>query len=139
MRERAVPSPAARLELAATTAVAGGRLGYTITNTGTAPLMLGATYGLERLRGSGWEEVVIPRGFRAWGLRLESRAHRELVARIPEEAQPGRHRLRVRLPVDQDPHPGYEWVAEREIRPVELSAEFDVRLSEASEQLPIVG
>jgi hypothetical protein len=138
MRERAVPPPAARLELAATTAVAGGRLGYRITNTGTAPLMLGAAYGLERLTGSGWEEVASPYGFQAWGLRLESQAHRDLVARIPDQAQPGRYRLRVRLPADQDPHPGYEWVAEQAIRPVELSAEFDVQLSEASDPLPLV-
>lgn len=139
MREPAVPSPAACLELAATTAVAGGRLGYTITNTGTAPLMLGAAYGLERLTGAGWEEVAIPYAFRAWGLRLESQVHRELVARIPEQAQPGRHRLRVRLTADRDPHPRYEWVAEQELRAVEVSAEFDVRLPEASDPLPIVG
>jgi hypothetical protein len=128
MRARAVPSPAARLELVAITAVAGGRLGCTGTNTGTAPLVLGADYGVERLTGSGSEEVALPYGFRAWGLRLESLAHRELVGRIPEQAQPGRHRLRVRLTADRDPHPGYEWVAEQQLRGVEVSAEFDVRL-----------
>lgn len=117
-------------------AVPGGRLGYVIINTGTVPVILGAAYGLERRVASGWEDVAIPYAFPAWGLRLPPRSGRELVARIPERAQPGRHRLRVRLSADRDPHPGYEWVAQQEIQPVEVSAEFDVRLLEASGSTP---
>jgi hypothetical protein len=132
MPERAVASISARLELPVTRAVPGGGLVYVIINTGTVPVVLGAAYGLERRGASGWEDLPVPYAFPLWGLRLQSGSRREMVARIPEHAQAGRHRLRVRLPADRDPHPGYEWVAQEEIQPVEVSAEFDVRLPEAS-------
>jgi hypothetical protein len=117
---------AARLELPATTAAPGGPLRYRVTNTGAVPILLGASYGLERLVAHGWEEVSVPYSFPAWGVRLESERRRELTARIPERVQSGRHRLRVRMRADRDPHPGFEWVALEQIQPIEVCAEFDV-------------
>jgi hypothetical protein len=93
--------------------------------------MLGAAYRLDRLTDSGWQDVAGPYAFQAWGLRLESGRQHELAARIPEHAQPGRHRLRVRVSADRDPHPGHEWVARQEIQPIEVSAEFEVKPSDA--------
>jgi hypothetical protein len=131
MQEGAAPFLAARVELPATTPVPGGRLDYAVVNEGTVPILLGAAYGLERLIDSGWEDVAVPYWFPAWALRLQSGGRRELFAGIPHDAQSGRHRLRVRLLADRDPHPGYDSVARQEIRPIEVSAEFDIRLSKA--------
>ena len=117
---------AARLELAASAVVPGRVLEYTVINTGALPIMLGEAYGFERPAGDGWERVPVPYAFRLWGRRLESGGRFELTARVPELAHPGRYRLRKRLQVDRDPHPGYEWVAAREIEPIEVTAEFDV-------------
>jgi hypothetical protein len=64
--------------------------------------------------------------FRAWGRRLESGDRFELTSRIREFVHTGRYRLRKRLAVDRDPHPGYEWVARQEIEPLEVTAEFEV-------------
>jgi hypothetical protein len=75
--------------------------------------MLGEAYELERLTGDGWERAVGLRAFRLWGRRLKSGERYELTVRVPELAQPGRHRLRKRLNADRDPHPGYEWVVHR--------------------------
>jgi hypothetical protein len=41
-------------------------------------------------------------------------------------ARPAHYRLRKRLDVDRDPHPGYEWVARQEIHAIEATAEFEV-------------
>ncbi|HUA45700.1 MAG TPA: hypothetical protein VMA77_10760, partial [Solirubrobacteraceae bacterium] len=73
-----------------------------------------------------WERVPLPYGFRAWGRRLEPGDRFGLTARIPEFVLAGRYRLRKRLEVDRDPHPGYEWVARQEIEPIEVTAEFEV-------------
>jgi hypothetical protein len=121
------PSLAARLEVVgAAAAVPGGGLRYAVVNTGEVPILLGTAYGLERLGEAGWKEVALPYWFPACGLRLELRSRLELTARIPDDAQPGRHRLRKPLQADRDPHPGYEWVATSAIRPIELTLEFDV-------------
>jgi hypothetical protein len=99
---------------------------YTVVNAGATPIMLGEAYELERISDDGWERVELPYVFRLWGRRLESGDRCELAARVPEVVQPGRYRLRKRLDVDRDPHPGYEWVAHQEIQPVEVTAEFAV-------------
>ena len=119
-------SLAARLELAGATAAPGGGLLYSVINTGSLPIMLGAEYVLERATDGGWERVPFPRAFPLWGRRLAPGARSELTARVWEQAQPGRYRLRVPLGVDRDPHPGYEWVAAQEIEPIEVTADFDV-------------
>ena len=116
----------ARLELGAVAAAPGGMLGYSVVNAGGLPIMLGEAYELERFSDGGWERVEFPLAFRFWGRRLESGDRYELVARVPDLALPGRYRLRKRLVVDRDPHPGYEWVAEQEIEPIEVIGEFDV-------------
>jgi hypothetical protein len=102
-----------------------GTVGYTVVNTGELPIALGAAYELDRLTDDAWEAIPIPYMFRAWGRRLESGERYELQARVPEFTEPGHCRLRKRLRVDRDPHPGYEWLA-REIEPIELTAEFEV-------------
>jgi hypothetical protein len=117
---------AARLELAATAAIPGGGLGYTVVNIGALPISLGEAYELDRLADGESERVEIPYMFRSWGRRLESGDRFTLTARIPESVQPGRYRLRKRLDVDRDPHPGYEWVAHQETEPIEVTAEFEV-------------
>jgi hypothetical protein len=117
---------AANLELASTAAIAGGGVGYTVVNAGALPIMLGEAYELECLTEDGWERFPIGYAFRLWGRRLESGDRFELTARVPEPVQPGRYRLRKRLDVDRDPHPGYEWVAHQEIEPIDLTAEFEV-------------
>lgn len=119
-------SLAARVELPAGTAVPGGSLVYCVINTGSLPIMLGAAFMLERTTGDGWERLPVPRAFPLWGRRLEAGERSELVAQVWDHAQPGRYRLRVPLQVDRDPHPGYEWVALQEIKPIEVTAEFDV-------------
>ena len=117
---------AADLELATKPAVAGESLRYTVINIGVLPLMLGEAYQLERLTNDGWERVNIGVNFRLWGRRLESGDRFELTSRIPEFVHSGRYRLRKRLDVDRDPHPGYEWMAHEEIESIELTAEFEV-------------
>jgi hypothetical protein len=104
----------------------GDDLAYAVINVGELPLVLGAAYELERIIGDGWERVAGTGAFRAWGRRLDPGGRYELTARVPERAQSGRYRLRKRVDVDRDPHPGYEWVAGREIEPVDLTAEFYV-------------
>ena len=117
---------AARLELSTTVAIAGEGLAYTVVNIGALPIMLGAAYQLDRFADNEWEHVEVPYAFRLWGQRLESGGTSELTARVPELVQPGRYRLRKRLDVDRDPHPGYESVAHQEIEPIEVTAEFEV-------------
>jgi hypothetical protein len=117
---------AAELELATTASTARDGLRYTVVNTGELPIMLGEAYELERLTDDGWQRVRIGTNFRLWGRRLESGDRFELTSRIPELAPAGRYRLRKRLAVDRDPHPGYEWVAHQQIAPLEVTAEFEV-------------
>lgn len=50
----------------------------------------------------------------------------ELTARVPGVASPGHYRLRKRLDVDRDSHPGYKWWPAQEIESIEVIAEFDV-------------
>jgi len=107
------------------TAVSGGSLGYAPINPGSLPIMLGAAFVFERATGDGCERLAVPRAFPLWGRRLEAGARSELTARVWSPHTPGRYRLRVPLGVDRDLHPGYEWVAAREIEPVEVTAEFD--------------
>jgi hypothetical protein len=114
------------LELGAVAAAPGGVVGYSVVNAGDLPIMLGEAYELERASGDGWERVELPFVFRLWGRRLESGDRCELAARVPDLAPPGRYRLRKRLAVDRDPHPGYEWVARQGIEPIEVIGEFDV-------------
>ena len=121
-------SLAARVELPVGSAAPGGSLVYCVINTGSRPIMLGAAFVIERATGDGWERLPVPRAFPLWGRRLEAGDRSELVARVWDQAQPGRYRLRVPLQVDRDPHPGYEWVATQEIKPIEVTAEFDVAL-----------
>ena len=121
-------SLAARLELAAATAAPGGSLVYSVINTGSLPIMLGAAYTLERATRDGWERAPFPRAFPLWGLRLEAGARCELTARVWEQAQPGRYRLRVPLRVDRDPQPGRDRTAAQENDPIEVTADFDVTL-----------
>jgi hypothetical protein len=117
---------AARLELSAATFSRGEDLRYVVINTGDLPIMLGEAYELERLTDDGWERAAGPYAFRLWGRRLEAGGRYELTVRVPELAQPGRYRLRKRLGVDRDPHPGYEWVAHQVIDPIEVTAEFEM-------------
>jgi hypothetical protein len=116
----------ARLELGVVAVAPGGTVGYTVVNVGDLPIMLGEAYELDRLADDEWERVKVPYMFRSWGRRLESGARFELTARVPELVAPGRYRVRKRLDVDRDPHPGYEWVAHQEIKPIEVTAEFEV-------------
>jgi hypothetical protein len=101
-------------------------VGYSVVNVGELPIMLGEAYELEWLSDGGWEWVDLPFAFRLWGRRLESGDRYELAARVPDGAHTGRYRLRKRLDVDRDPHPGYEWLAGSGIEPIEVTAEFDV-------------
>lgn len=126
MADPTIASLGARLEVAAGGTGPGGTLLYSVINTGALPIMLGAAYVLERATGDGWERVPFPRAFPLWGRRLEPGSRYQLTARVWEQAQPGRYRLRVPLDVDRDPHPGYEWVATREIEPIEVTARFTV-------------
>ena len=103
-------------------------MGYTVINAGDLPIMFGEAYELELLSDDGWGLVELPYAFRLWGRRLESGGRYELSARVPDLAQPGRYRLRKRLDVDRDPHPGYEWLGGEKIEPIEVTAEFDVGL-----------
>ena len=116
---------AAELELAATSTTGDG-LRYMVVNTGELPIMLGEAYVLERLTDDGWERVRIGTNLRLWGRRLELGDRFELTVRIPGFAPAGRYRLRKRLALDRDPHPGYEWVAHQEIEPLDVTAEFEV-------------
>jgi hypothetical protein len=97
-----------------------------VINTGTVPLMVGASYELDSWSGGRWEKSPGPSRFRAWGRRLEPGDRFELFAPVPASARPGRYRLRKRLDADRDPHPGYEWVASHTIEPIEAAAEFEV-------------
>jgi hypothetical protein len=124
---RTPPVLAARVESAGTTAAPGGQIKYTVLNTGALPIMLGAHYELDRFIDNTWEPFPLPYAFRLWGRRLETGNRYELTARIPEHAPPGRYRLRKRLDVDRDPHPGYESLATKQIDPIELTTEFDVQ------------
>jgi hypothetical protein len=117
---------AAELELATTAVIADEGLRYTVVNIGVLPIILGEAYELERWTDGRWERVKVSTNFRLWGRRLESGDRFELTSRIPEFVHRGRYRLRKRLAVDRDPHPGYEWVARQEIEPLKVTAEFEV-------------
>ena len=126
MDGRGAVSLVARLEVSAAAAAPGASVSYAVTNAGELPIMLGDAYELERLSDDAWERVEVPYAFRLWGRRLESGDRYELSARVPDLARPGRYRLRKRLDVDRDPHPGYEWLADQEIQEIEVTSEFNV-------------
>jgi hypothetical protein len=106
--------------------VSGGGVEYEVINTGELPIMLGEAYEFDRLGSTGWDRVPLPYAFRLSGRRLEAGDRYGLAARVPDSALPGRYRLRKRLDVDRDPHPGYEWVAHQEIDAIEVTAEFEI-------------
>jgi hypothetical protein len=112
----------ARLELLGPAVVPGGRLSYAVINTDVVPIMLGEAYGFERVSDHGWECVPLAYVFRTAAGALGSGSPYDLIARVPDHAQPGRYRLRKHLRADRDPHPGYEWVATEEIQAIELTA-----------------
>lgn len=119
----------ARLDLHTTSAVPGDRLEYSVTNTGSLPILAGEAFGLDRLQENDWVPVEVPCMFRAWGRRLNSGESVALTARIPDGTPAGRYRLNKRLAVDRDPHPGYEWIAHHDIPPSVAFGEFDVLTS----------
>lgn len=119
------PALAAHLELAAATAMPGAGVRYSAVNDGPVPIMLGEGYSLDQLTDHGWERLPSAI-FRTIGWYLAEGAARELYFRIPEDARPGRYRLRKRLDADRDPRPGFEWLRGHEIQPIEVIAEFDV-------------
>lgn len=124
-----VPTLTARLELQRRVAAPGGELEYTVINTGDLPIMLGAAYSLDRQAEDGWQPIEVGVGFRSWGRRLLPGDRYQGTAALREDLPAGRYRLRKKLRADADPHPGYEWVAQAGIAPVEPAAEFVVRTS----------
>jgi hypothetical protein len=88
--------------------------------------MLGEHYSLERLTDRGWERLPSVLMFRAIGYYLSEGAVRDLTFRVPEDAQPGRHRLCKSLRADSDPVPGSDWLRGYDIEPIEVTAEFEV-------------
>lgn len=88
--------------------------------------MLGEAYELDRFIDNWWQPLAIPWMFRLWGRRLGPGSRHDLEARLPDDAVPGRWRLRKRLSADTDPHPGNEWVARSAIEPLEVAAEFEI-------------
>lgn len=116
----------ARLDLGATSAVAGDRLEYSVLNTGSLPIVVGEAFGLDRLEDDEWVAVEVPYKFRLWGRRLNSGESFALTARIPDGTRIGRYRLNKRLVVDRDPQPGYEAIAQLDIPPTVARGEFDV-------------
>jgi hypothetical protein len=117
---------AGRLEVPHPTVSVGGELAYAVVNDGDVPIMLGEDYEVERFGAAGWERIDLGYAFRLWGRRLAPGARFKLTARVPERLVPGRYRLCKRLIADRDPQPGYEWVAQQEIEPVDVTAEFEV-------------
>jgi hypothetical protein len=105
---------------------AGGELEYAVTNTGDVPIMLGASYSLERREGLAWSPVDHPRMFPSWGRSLRPGGHTTLSLIAPTHLTPGHYRLLKQLDADRDPRPGFEWVAQHDFEPVQTKAEFDV-------------
>ena len=83
----------ARLELASDEVGAGDALAYEIVNEGTATLMCGYTYRLERRDEPGWTLINRDMFFRAVGLLVEPGDTRQLQAQVPAEAQSGQYRI----------------------------------------------
>ena len=123
---------AARIELATQSVEPGGRLDYTVVNTGPAQVTLGETYELDRLSATGWDEVRLPYAFRLIGYALRPGERRELSVRVPNDARPGRHRVRKQLRPDRDPDPWNGW-GSQESKPIEVEAEFDVAGTQTAE------
>lgn len=126
MADPAAPVLSGRLEVTHPVVVVGGELEYAVVNDGDVPIMLGEDYEVDRRCAAGWERVALGYSFRLWGRRLGPGARFALTARLPEHVEPGDYRLRKWLVADRDPHPGYEWVAQQQIEPVEATAEFEV-------------
>ena len=120
-----MPTLAAHLELAETKALPGARIRYSVVNDGPVPIMLGEHYSLEHLSDRGWEGLPTLM-FHLVGYYLPEGARHELDLRIPEDAHPGRYRIRKRLDADRDPRPGSEWLRGHKIEPIELTGAFDV-------------
>jgi hypothetical protein len=108
----------ARLELSGTEAVRGDAFPYRIVNTGTARLICGVGYVLERAAGQEWE-VMNPPGmyFPAIGLIVEPGDERQLRASIPPDALSGQYRIRTSVHCEPPPTP---------TRSVEISARFHI-------------
>lgn len=73
---------------------------YQIVNSGTVQLMCGLPYRLERQTGDSWEQVNAGMAFRLMGFGVAPGQHRELHARIPDDAPAGQYRLTTSVPSD---------------------------------------
>jgi Bacterial Ig-like domain len=109
----------ARLELETTFAAPAERIPYTTVNTGSAPILIGEDYGVERRAGEKWVPVEIRVIVRAIGYGLDPGHRRSLTAAIPGGLAPGHYRLRKTALADPSG-------PERPLDSTVVVAEFDV-------------
>jgi hypothetical protein len=83
----------ARLELGSNEVSPGDALTYEIVNEGTATLVCGYAYRLERQDELDWTVINREMAFRAIGLPVEPGETRQLRAQISAEAQSGQYRI----------------------------------------------
>jgi hypothetical protein len=88
------PAIDALLSLGATAVRPGEELSYSIRNIGGTPIQFGGDYMLERRADDGeWVVCPNPMWVAAFGCVLRPGDARQLSARIPADAPPGRYRL----------------------------------------------
>lgn len=107
----------ARLELGRGEVGAGDTLAYEIANKGTATLVCGYAYRLERQDERGWTVINQGMAFRAIGLLVEPGNKRQLKAEIPVGTKSGDYRISTT--VRQEPLASSP--------PLNLTAPFQVR------------
>jgi Bacterial Ig-like domain len=83
----------ARLELESTFVSPVERIPYTTVNTGSAPILIGEDYGVQRRAAGEWVPVEINLIVRAIGYGLDPGDRRSLTAAIPGGLGPGHYRL----------------------------------------------
>jgi hypothetical protein len=81
------------LELSSSEIGAGDVLPYQIANGGTATIMCGYAYRLEREEEGSWTVINRDMIFRAVGLLVEPGDARKLQAEVPADAPPGQYRI----------------------------------------------
>lgn len=95
----------ARLELAGTEAVRSEAFPYRIINTGTARLICGLGYLLEREDEGQWVAMSAGMAFPAIGLIVAPGHERQLTASIPSDAPPGHYRISTSVRSPPPPTP----------------------------------
>ena len=81
------------LDLGSSEVRAGDVLAYQIVNRGTATIMCGYAYRLERRDEGGWTIINREMRFRAVGLLVDSGKTRDLEAQVPAGASAGQYRI----------------------------------------------